>query len=196
MIRKITVDDKQAIITMMSVQKAIMSQDMNQELMSELEIYLSNFTQWANDLYSLGLCYEIDRKIQALILVRFNPDINAWKLDLILSNIKSRNGGIICLKLLNEVIEIAESRGFHQYFYLIETDKEDQYQKIFNSKIGREYLFCRYERAIDEHVPAKKRPTTGVYWDWLFSSKTKNIDTAVVHHFLPAEYRQFILGKE
>ena len=196
MIRKITVDDKQTIIEMMAAQKAIMGQGMNQELMSELDIYLRNFIQWANDLYSLGLCYEVDGEIQAIILVRFNPDINAWKLDLILSNIKSRNGGIICLKLLNEVIAIAESRGFHQYFYLIETDKEDQYQKIFNSKIGREYLFCRYERAIDEHVPAKKRPTTGVYWDRLFSSKTKNIDTAVVHHFLPAEHRNFILGKE
>ena len=123
MIRKITVDDKQTIIEMMAAQKAIMGQGMNQELMSELDIYLRNFIQWANDLYSLGLCYEIDGNIQALILARFNPDVNAWKLDLLLSNIKSRNGGIICLKLLNEVIAIAEKRGFFQYFYLIEQDK-------------------------------------------------------------------------
>lgn len=196
MIRKITAEDKQAIIEMMAAQKAIMSQGMNRELMSELEIYLSNFTQWANDLYSLGLCYEIDQEIQAIILARFNPDVNAWKLDLMLSNIKSRNGGIICLKLLNEVIEIAETRGFFQYFYLIEKDKAEQYQKIFNSKIGKNYLFHRYQRAVDEYVPAKKRPTTGVYWDWLFSSKTKSIDTEVVHHFLPSEHRQIILGKE
>lgn len=196
MIRKITVNDKQAVIEMMSAQKTIMSQGMNQELMSELELYLINFTQWANDLYSLGLCYEIDHEIQAIILARFNPDVNAWKLDLILSNVKSRNGGIICLKLLNEVIEIAESRGFFQYFYIIEKDKAEQYQTIFNSKIGRDYLFHRYKRAVDEYVPAKKRPTTGLYWDWLFSSKTKSVDTEVVHHFLPAEHRRIILGKE
>ena len=196
MIRKITADDKQAIIEMMSTQKSIMSQGMNQELMFSLELYLSNFTQWTNDLYSLGLCYEIDQKIQAIILAKFNPDANAWKLDLILSNIKSRNGGIICLKLLNEVIEIAENRGFFQYFYLIEKDKAEQYQKIFNSKIGKNYLFHRYQRAVDEYVPAKKRPTTAIYWDWLFSSKTKSIDTEVVHHFLPSEHRKFILGKE
>jgi hypothetical protein len=195
MIRKITLDDQQTIVEMMAAQKFIMSQGMNQELMSELEIYLKSFTQCVDDPYSLGLCYIIDNKIQALIFAKFNPDVNAWKLDLVLSNIKSRVGGIICLELLNAVIKTAENQGFFQYFYLIEKDKEEQYQKIFYSKIGSNYLFSRYNRAVDEYVPAKHRPTTGIYWDWLFSSKCKEIDTLVVHHFLPAEHRNFILGK-
>jgi hypothetical protein len=191
MIRKITADDKQAIIELMLAQDAIMSQRMSRELMSELEIYLSNFTQWAEDPYSLGLCYETAHEMQALILVRFNPDINAWKLDLLLSKIKSRKGGIICLKLIAEVITYAETRGFYHYYTLVEVDRQQGYDKLFKNFISNRYL-----TAVDEYVPAKHRPITGIYWDWLFSSKCKSIDTAVVHHFLPAEHRNFILGKE
>lgn len=188
--RLIEHQDRARIFEILESQKTVMDQPLDQELKHIVSMSLSNFTQWLEDPYAQTMVYEDDAGvIRAALFAKFNIYINAWKIDLILSDLKSFSGGKITAMLISKMAEYAESRGFYNYYYVRALDK-NMMDKSWDRDDSSKFAWSRYERGVDEIVPTNQRPVTGVYWDWLFNSKCKPVDTAVVHRFLPERHRQ------
>lgn len=191
--RLIEARDRDRIFELLESQTTVMDQELDKELKHIVSMSLSNFTQWLDDPYSQTMVYEDDEGlVRAVLFAKFNIYINAWKIDLILSDLKSFSGGKITAMLISKMIDYAESRGFYHYYYVRAFDKL-MMDKSWDRDDSGKFLWSRYEKGVDEIVKANCRPVCGVYWDWLFSSKCKPVDTAVVHRFLPDQYRQFRL---
>jgi len=194
MIRPIELRDRDAIFNLLEEQETVMDKELEQELKHVVSLSLANYTQWLDDPYAKTLVYETDDGVvHAAIFARFNIYINAWKIELILSDLKSYAGGKTTARLISEMIKYAESRGFYHYYYVRALDKL-MMDKSWDKRDSDKFLWSRYQKGVDEVVKANCRPTTGVYWDWLFNSKCKPVDTAVVHRFLPDQYREFVLN--
>jgi hypothetical protein len=111
--------------------------------------------------------------------------IPAWSTNYIISNYQSAQGALVAFALIKEQMKFAESRGYYQYYTVVEKDRAEAYDKLFKFKMKTNYL-----TAIDEMVPAKQRPINDLFWGWLYESRTKLVDTVVVNHWLPREHRQ------
>jgi len=147
-----------------------------------------DISMYVNDLYSIGICFD-DSTLSKFILVKFNPITNAWKIDKLHVHLNNHSDIRILLSLVNYVVKYAEERGFFQFFTTVDVKYQVCYMRMF-----KKYVSTEYEIATDELVLAKKRPTVGIYWDWLFSSTCKEVDTIVLHHFLKQSKRKQILG--
>lgn len=181
--------DRSRIFELLESQQTVMDQPLDQELKHIVSMSISNFTQWLDDPYAQTMVYEDDTGlIRAALFAKFNIYINAWKIDLILSDLKSFSGGKITAMLISKMAEYAESRGFYNYYYVRALNK-NMMDKSWDRDDSAKFAWSRYEKGVDEIVPTNQRPVTGVYWDWLFNSKCKPVDTAVVHRFLPERHR-------
>jgi hypothetical protein len=191
-IRSLVSADSDSIFKLLHNQNTVMDQEIDKESRHILDMKIFNYTQWIDDPYTKTLVYEDDGIVHAAIFAHFNFYINAWKIELILSDLKNFSGGKITSMLISEMIDYAESRGFYQYYYIRALDKL-MMDKSWDKKDSNNFLWSRYQKGIDECVKAYSRPVTGVYWDWLFNNRCKSNDTVVVHRFLPAKYRKIIL---
>jgi hypothetical protein len=134
--------------------------------------------------YAIAFGHFEDEKLKAIICATFSNMIPAWNTSYVISNYDNAFGAIATFELIKEVIAFAESRGYYQYYTVIEKDRAEPYDKLFKLKMKTNYL-----TAIDETVPAHKRPVNDLFWEWLYESRCKGIDTVVVNHWLPREYR-------
>jgi ABC-type antimicrobial peptide transport system permease subunit len=192
MIRSLLPRDTDSIFKLLHNQNTVRDGEFDKESRHILDMKISNYTQWIDDPYTKTLVYEDDGIIRAALFAHFNFYINAWKIELILSDLKNFSGGKITSMLISEMIDYAEAKGFYQYYYIRALDKL-MMDKSWGKKDSNQFLWSRYQKGIDEYVKASSRPVTGVYWDWLFNNRCKPNDVVVVHRFLPAEYRKNIL---
>jgi hypothetical protein len=136
--------------------------------------------------YAIAFGYFENDKLKAIICATFSNIIPAWNTSYIISNYDNAFGAIATFALIKEVIRYAESRGYYQYYTVVEKDRAEAYDKLFKLKMKTNYL-----TAIDETVQAHRRPVNDLFWEWLYESRCKGIDTVVVNHWLPREYRSF-----
>jgi hypothetical protein len=146
-----------------------------------------NFFTRSDNPYAVAFGQFEDNNLRAIICSTFSYMIPAWHNQYVISNYNNAFGGIVGINLIKEVTKYAESRGYYQYYNMIEKDRFHTWDKLFKLKMKSNYL-----TAIDEIVPAGKRPVNDLFWGWLYESRCKTVDTVVVNHWLPREYRTFI----
>lgn len=146
-----------------------------------------NFFTRTDNPYAVAFGKFENDQLRAIICATFSYMIPAWNTSYVISNYDSAFGAIATFDLIKEVMKFAESRGYYQYYTVVEKDRAEPYDKLFKLKMKTNYL-----TAIDEIVPAHKRPINDLFWGWLYESRCKNVDTVVVNHWLPREYRGFI----
>jgi hypothetical protein len=124
-------------------------------------------------------------KLRVIICATFSYMIPAWNTSYVISNYDTAIGAIATFSLIKEVMKFAEERGYYQYYTVVESDKADVYDKLFKLKMKTNYL-----TSVDELVEAHKRPINDLFWEWLYESRCKSVDTVVVNHWLPREFRK------
>lgn len=196
MIKQLTKTDAAAIATLIHSRDTLMSQGLGEILTNTtdsrknllVDTVINFFTREDNP-YTVVFGKFEDGELKALICATFSYMIPAWNTSYVISNYNTAFGAIATFDLIKEVITFAESRGYYQYYTVVEKDRAEWYDKLFKLKMKTNYL-----TAIDEVVLAHKRPVSGLYWEWLYESRCKNIDTVVVSHWLSSEHRNFIVS--
>jgi hypothetical protein len=184
-----------AISALINDQATLMSQGLNDVMSNTVDTRkqlltdsIINFFTIQDNPYALAFGhFDNAGKLRAMICVTFSYMIPAWNTSYVFSNYNTTEGAIVTFNLIKEVIKFAESRGYYQYYTVVEKERADSYDKLFKRKMKTEYL-----TAVDEVVPAHKRPINDLFWGWLYESRCKDVDTVVVNHWLPREHRTFI----
>jgi hypothetical protein len=197
MIKLIDKELSSAILDLINDKTTLMSQGLN-DIMSNatdtrrkmLADSIINFFTVQDNPYALAFGYfdESDH-LRAIICVTFSNVVPAWNTSYVFSNYDTAKGALVIFNLIEEVMKFAESRGYYQYYTVVEKERAESYDILFKRKMKTEYL-----TAIDEIVPAGFRPVNKIFWDWLYENRTKTVDTVVVSHWLPRDYRQIILS--
>jgi hypothetical protein len=144
-----------------------------------------NFFTRVDNPYSIAFGKFENDKLRAIICATFSYMVPAWSTSYVISNYNSTTGAYASFELIKEVMKHAESRGYYQYYTVVEKDRAESYDKLFRLKMKTNYL-----TAVDENVPAHNRPINDLFWGWLYESRCKNVDTVVVNHWLPREFRK------
>ena len=196
MIKRLTKEHYHSISELVHTKDTLMSQGLSEIVVNTTDSRknllidsITNFFTRDDNPYAIALGDFEDDKLKALICATFSYTIPAWNTSYIISNYDSAFGAIATFRLIRETINFAESRGYYQYYTVVEKDRAESYDKLFKAKVKTNYL-----TAIDEIVPAHKRPVNGLFWEWLYESRCKSVDTVVVNHWLPREYRNFIIS--
>lgn len=192
MITQLTQDHSQQIVNLINSKDTLMSQSLNEIIDNTTDIrrkLLSDniirfFTREDNP-YAVSFGKFEGSELKAVICANYSHMIPAWSTAYVISNYKSAQGALVAFALIKEQMKFAESRGYYQYYTVVEKDRADAYDKLFKLKMHTNYL-----TSIDEIVPARQRPVNDLFWGWLFDSKTKSVDTVVVNHWLPREHRK------
>ena len=192
MITRLTEDHSQQIVDLINSKDTLMSQSLDEIIDNTTDIrrkLLSDniirfFTREDNP-YAVSFGKFEGSELKAVICANYSHMIPAWSTNYIISNYKSTRGALITFALIKEQMKFAESIGYYQYYTVVEKDRADAYDKLFNFKMQTKYL-----TAIDEVVPANQRPVNDLFWGWLYENRLKSIDTVVVNHWLPREHRK------
>jgi hypothetical protein len=192
MIIRLTRDHSQQIIDLINSKDTLMSQSLDEIIDNTTDIrrkLLSDniirfFTREDNP-YAVSFGKFEGSELKAVICANYSHMIPAWSTAYVISNYESAQGALAAFALIKEQMKFAESRGYYQYYTVVEKDRADAYDRLFKFKMQTNYL-----TAIDEVVPASHRPINDLFWGWLFDSKTKSVDTVVVNHWLPREHRK------
>ena len=192
MITQLTHNHSQQIIDLVNSKDSLMSQSLDEIIVNTNDIrrklltenIIRFFTRNDNP-YAVSFGKFEGSELKALICANYSYMIPAWSTSYIISNYESAQGALISFALIKEQMKFAESRGYYQYYTVVEKDRADAYDRLFKFKMKTNYL-----TAVDEIVPATQRPINDLFWGWLFDSKTKSVDTAIVNHWLPREYRE------
>jgi hypothetical protein len=174
----------------------LMSQGLNDIMTNTVETRnqllansIINFFAVKDNPYALAFGYfDESENLRAMICVTFSNVVPAWNTSYVFSNYDSIKGSEVIFSLIKEVMSFAESRGYYQYYTVVEKERAESYDILFRRKMKTEYL-----TAIDETVLSNCRPINKLFWDWLYENRTKTIDTVVVNHWLPREYRHVTL---
>ena len=192
MITQLTQDHSQQIIDLINSKDTLMSQNLDEIIDNTTDIrrklladnIIRFFTREDNP-YAVSFGKFEGSELKAVICANYSHMIPAWSTAYVISNYKSAQGALVAFALIKEQMKFAESRGYYQYYTVVEKDRAEAYDKLFKFKMQTNYL-----TAIDEVVPARQRPINDLFWGWLFDSKTKSVDTVVVNHWLPREHRK------
>lgn len=192
MITQLTQDHSQQIGNLINSKDTLMSQSLDEIIDNTTDIrrkllsdnIIKFFTRGDNP-YAVSFGKFEGSELKAVICANYSHMIPAWSTAYVISNYKSTRGALVAFALIKEQMKFAESRGYYQYYTVVEKDRADAYDKLFKFKMQTNYL-----TAIDEIVPANRRPVNDLFWGWLFDSKTKSVDTVVVNHWLPREHRK------
>ena len=144
-----------------------------------------NFFTRVDNPYSIAFGKFENDKLRAIICATFSHVIPAWNISYVISNYNSSAGAHASFELIKEVMKHAEFRGYYQYYTVVEKDRAESHDRLFKLKMKTNYL-----TAVVEHIPAKQRPINDLFWEWLYENSTKPIDTVVVNHWLPKEFRK------
>lgn len=144
-----------------------------------------NFFTRDDNPYAISFGKFQDGKLRVIICATFSHIVPAWNTSYVISNYDTAYGAIATFELIKEVMKFAEARGYYQYYTVVEADKADVYDRLFKLKMKTNYL-----TAVDEVVEAHKRPINDLFWGWLYESRCKSVDTVVVNHWLPREFRK------
>lgn len=195
MIKLIDRELSPAISDLINNRDTLMSQGLNDVMVNTVDTrkqlltdgIIDFFTRKDNP-YALTFGHFDDSgKLRAIICVTFSYMIPAWNTSYVFTNYNTTEGALITFNLIKEVMKFAESRGYYQYYTVVEKERADSYDKLFKRKMKTEYL-----TAVDEIVPAHNRPINDLFWNWLYENRCKDVDTVVVNHWLPREHRTFI----
>lgn len=193
MIKQLSKDDAAGITALIHSRDTLMSQGLDDiitnttESRKDLLTYsITNFFTRDDNPYAISFGNFEDGKLKALICATFSHIVPAWNTSYVISNYDTAFGAIATFDLIKEVMKFAESRGYYQYYTVVEKTRASSYDKLFKLKMKTNYL-----TAIDETVLAHKRPINDLFWGWLYESRCKNVDTVVVNHWLPRDYRSF-----
>ena len=195
MIKLIDRELSPAISDLINNRDTLMSQGLNDVMVNTVDTrkqlltdgIIDFFTRKDNP-YALTFGHFDDSgKLRAIICVTFSYMIPAWNTSYVFTNYSTTEGALITFNLIKEVMKFAESRGYYQYYTVVEKERADSYDKLFKRKMKTEYL-----TAVDEIVPAHNRPINDLFWNWLYENRCKDVDTVVVNHWLPREHRTFI----
>jgi hypothetical protein len=192
MITQLTQDHSQQIIDLINSKDTLMSQSLDEIIDNTTDIrrklladnIIRFFTREDNP-YAVSFGKFEGSELKAVICANYSHMIPAWSTAYVISNYESAQGALVAFALIKEQMKFAESRGYYQYYTVVEKDRADAYDKLFKFKMKTNYL-----TAIDEVVLARQRPINDLFWGWLYDSKTKSVDTVVVNHWLPREHRQ------
>jgi len=192
MIIQLTHDYSQEIIDLVNSKDSLMSQSLDEIVDNTTDIrrtliadnIIRLFTRNDNP-YAVSFGKFEGSELKAVICATYSYMIPAWNTSYIIANYESARGALVAFDLIKEQMKFAESRGYYQYYTVVEKSRADAYDKLFKFKMKTNYL-----TAIDEVVPARQRPINDLFWGWLYDSKTKSVDTVVVNHWLPREHRQ------
>jgi hypothetical protein len=192
MITRLTYDHSRQIIDLVNSKDTLMSQSLDEIIDNTTDIrrtlladnIIRFFTREDNP-YAVSFGKFEESELKAVICANYSHMIPAWSTAYVISNYESAQGALVAFALIKEQMKFAESRGYYQYYTVVEKDRADAYDKLFKFKMKTNYL-----TAIDEVVPARQRPINDLFWGWLYDSKTKSVDTVVVNHWLPREHRQ------
>jgi hypothetical protein len=192
MITQLTLDHSQQIVDLINSKDTLMSQSLDEIIDNTTDIrrtlladnIIRFFTREDNP-YAVSFGKFEGSELKAVICANYSHMIPAWSTSYVISNYESAQGALVAFALIKEQMKFAESRGYYQYYTVVEKDRADAYDKLFKFKMKTNYL-----TAIDEVVPARQRPINDLFWGWLYDSKTKSVDTVVVNHWLPREHRQ------
>lgn len=194
MIKKLHRENSADIISLIQSRDSLMSQGLSEVLTNTTETrknhltdsVLNFFTRDDNP-YAITFGKYEEGELKAIICATFSNMIPAWNTSYVISNYNSAFGAIATFDLIKEMMRFAESRGYYQYYTVVEKERAEAYDKLFKQKMKTNYL-----TAIDEIVYAHKRPVNSLFWEWLYESRCKTVDTVVVNHWLPREHRDFI----
>lgn len=191
MIKKLTKQDFQDISSLIHSRDTLMSQGLNDLLTNTTDIRrnlltdnIVNFFTRVDNPYAVSFGKFEDNTLKALICASFSHIIPAWNISYVISNYDTAYGALATFDLIKEVMRYAESHGYYQYYTVIEKERAEPYDKLFKLKMKTNYL-----TAIDETVPAHIRPVNDLFWEWLYESRCKSVETVVVNHWLPREHR-------
>lgn len=186
-----------AVSTLINDQRTLMSQGLDDVMSNTVDTRkqlltdsIINFFTVQDNPYALAFGYfDESEQLRAMICVTFSNVVPAWNTSYVFSNYDTSKGALIIFNLIEEVMKFAESRGYYQYYTVVEKERAQSYDILFKRKMKTEYL-----TAVDEVVPANQRPVNKLFWDWLYENRTKTVDAVVVNHWLPRNYRQVILS--
>lgn len=194
MIKRLTKEHIADISALIHSRDTLMSQGLGEILSNTtntrknlLTDNIVNFFTREDNPYAIAFGKYEDNNLKALICATFSHMIPAWNTSYVISNYDSAFGAIATFDLIKEIMKFAESRGYYQYYTVVEKERAEPYDKLFKMKMKTNYF-----TAIDEIVPAHKRAVNDLFWEWLYESRCKTVDTVVVNHWLPREYRNFI----
>jgi hypothetical protein len=166
MIARLTQDHSQQIVDLINFKDTLMSQslddiidntsDSRRKLLADNIIRF--FTREDNP-YAVSFGKFKDSELKAVICSTYSHMVPAWGTNYIISNYQSAQGALVAFELIKEQMKFAESRGYYQYYTVVEKDRADAYDKLFKFKMQTNYL-----TAIDEIVPAKQRPINDLFW--------------------------------
>lgn len=184
MIRQLKSTDIDDLSKIASSLKKVMGQQMTPEKQWHLQSLIIDYCRNPDSPMKVFGWFSPIGVLTSAIFIHYSPDVNAWVMVMLMSNSTGADGGYACLKLIKHAQNVGRQLGFYQYYTVVETSRERAYHDTFIKKVRSDFLY-----AVDELVPAKERPVTNLYWDWLFNNKTKELDVSIVHHWLPAEFR-------
>lgn len=194
MIKKLLKEDSQNIVKLIHSRDTLMSQGLSEVIINttdtrknHLTDTIINFFTRDDNPYAISFGKYEDGELKAIICGTFSYMVPAWNTSYVISNYDNAFGAIATFDLIKEMMTFAESRGYYQYYTVVEKDRADAYDKLFKLKMKTNYL-----TAVDEIVHAHRRPVSDLFWGWLYESRCKSVDTVVVNHWLPREYRNFI----
>ena len=192
MITQLTQDHSQQIVNLINSKDTLLSQSLDEIIDNTTDIrrklladnIIRFFTREDNP-YAVSFGKFESSELKAVICANYSHSVPAWSTNYIISNYQSARGALVAFALIKEQMKFAESRGYYQYYTVVEKDRAEAYDRLFKLKMKTNYL-----TAIDEVVPARQRPINDLFWGWLYESRTKSVDTVVVNHWLPREHRQ------
>lgn len=190
MIRQMTIQDIPALRVILDSADTLMGQPMNPERKWHIENLITDYCSVERSPMKV-FGWEEDGVVTSAIFAHYSMEVNAWCMTMLLSSSDNAKGGLNSLRLIKHAQEVGCDLGFYQYYMIVESSRERAYNAIFHKKVKSNFLY-----AVDEVVPARERPLTNLYWDWLFGSKTKELEVSVVHHWLPPEFRKKILNSQ
>jgi hypothetical protein len=182
MLRQLTTEDHDAAMAVVTNNSTLMGQELTPEKMKSVSELLLNCYRDDLELKAYGF-FDGDRLI-AFRTVEYNVTVNAVITGVLFAQGKT---GVIH-ELIGGIQDEGVRMGFNQGFTLVENAWREKWLAVFRK--GRpQYLI-----AADEIIPAHDRPFTGFYWNALFKTTCKNVETVVLHYWVPPEHRVQTLG--
>jgi hypothetical protein len=85
--------------------------------------------------------------------------------------------------LFKSAIEYAEQKQYYGFYTVVDSEHLEDYLKFIKSVAGN-YLVI-----VEESIPHNEKPINILFWNWLFSSVSRDYETCVINHILPGELR-------